>query len=280
MGGGSGGAKAGKTGGAGIAGTDEEAAKKGRKLAEEWFSKMGVEKIGDAERKKPLKMMKITLVELGKLKPHEALVQKELDDFIENATSSGIFWKPLLVAYPSYVILDGHHRWAGLVKLGAKKIPCILLDYLNDREITLGTWYPVLVGGVSKALEVLSKDREIKIEYAGTKEGALARIESGRASFTLINDSMKKFPVVSGDQKKIMGALEKTEGVRLEFVGTREAAFEEAGKKDRTAMIRRAVTKQDVVDMTLSGNVFAPKTTRHILPYRYQEIYVKLEDLM
>jgi len=40
------------------------------------------------------------------------------------------------------------------------------------------------------------------------------------------------------------------------------------------------ITKEEIIQMGLSGKVFPPKTTRHILKAKLKDIIVSLEDLM
>ena len=46
-----------------------------------------------------------------------------------------------------------------------------------------------------------------------------------------------------------------------------------------TVLYRRAPTKDEVISKALAGEVYPPKTTRHYLPFRYQDIRIKLSHL-
>jgi len=241
----------------------------------------GLEKITETNAGKPKRELPITWVDLEILKPHEALVQDELDAFIKSVTTSGVFYKPALVALPDYFIIDGHHRWAGLKKLGAKKIPCILLEYENNPDINLETWYPLIKGSLQTAISALEEERNVRLEYVKTLSAALQSLTEKRASFAIVDNKTKgPFILVEGDAKKILETLEKTDGIRLEFIDTQEGALKEAEAESTAAMLRKPVTKKEVIEMVRSKRVFAPKTTRHILSFVYQEINVKLNDLL
>ncbi|MHA1968251.1 MAG: chromosome partitioning protein ParB, partial [Candidatus Hodarchaeales archaeon] len=45
-------------------------------------------------------------------------------------------------------------------------------------------------------------------------------------------------------------------------------------------LIRKSLTKKDVIDTAKQKIPLAPKTTRHILSWRYQDIRVPLENLL
>jgi hypothetical protein len=232
---------------------------------------MGVEKRTGPE--KPLKIFEVEMVPPSLLKPHEALVEEELKLFLESLLSTRVFFKPLLIDRESLTILDGHHRWAGLMQLGAKRIPCIKLDYLEDDSIKVYTWYPVVFGEAERVFFVLENTRGVILEYK-PREEAMAQIAN--SDFVLI--SQKDCASIRGDPKIIIRMLENIKTISLEFVDTEQAAFD-ALRNATMILLRRSPTKKEVVEHASRGEVFAPKTTRHDLPFRYQDIDVKYEEL-
>jgi len=46
----------------------------------------------------------------------------------------------MLVDSITGAILDGHHRHSVAVSLELKRVPAILIDYLNDEEIKVDVW--------------------------------------------------------------------------------------------------------------------------------------------
>ena len=62
----------------------------------------------------------------------------------------------------------------------------------------------------------------------------------------------------------------KTIGYAINSVKEGRASF---------ALLRSQVTKEDVINTAKRRELFAPKTTRHILTFRYQDIKVPLETL-
>ncbi|RLF87038.1 chromosome partitioning protein ParB, partial [Thermococci archaeon] len=152
---------------------------------------MGVEKVPKYDI--PVKKVEYVFIELDKMKPHEQLVQRELEDFIESVTGSGIFWKPMLLAKipgtDEYLIVDGHHRWAGLQKLGAKKAPSVILDYF-DEGVKVYTWYPAFKGDVNKVIERLKAEGLEVIEDPEAEEKA----ERGEIAFALVGEKSYAIP--------------------------------------------------------------------------------------
>ncbi|MCK4310790.1 MAG: ParB N-terminal domain-containing protein [Methanomicrobia archaeon] len=222
---------------------------------------MGVEKAKLEE--KPVRIMKIHFIDIDLLKPHEALDPLELELFVKSINEKGVFYKPMLVDKTSFVILDGHHRWIALKKMGAKKIPCILLDYFNS-EIKLYTWYPVLSEKLEKILEFFD-------HY--TLEG----YENHLGDYSFIITDGKKYYGLK-DKKSIIKYIEK-KGYNFEYVDTIEAALKET-KNGKTAFLRRTTTKEEVIEKASKNEVFSPKTTRHWFPYKYPYLYIKKEELI
>jgi len=82
----------------------------------------------------------ISLVPVEWLKPHEEIKVKNRDKLLEMTKRWRGFTKPMLVDSITGAILDGHHRHSVAVSLELKRVPAILIDYLNDEEIKVDVW--------------------------------------------------------------------------------------------------------------------------------------------
>ncbi|HIP89863.1 MAG TPA: chromosome partitioning protein ParB [Thermococcus paralvinellae] len=242
---------------------------------------MGVEKVPKYDI--PVKKVEYVFIELEKMKPHEQLVQKELEAFIKSVTGSGIFWKPMLLAKvpgeDMYLIVDGHHRWAGLMKLGAKKAPSVILDYFSD-DVKVYTWYPAFKGDLDRVLKRLKKEGLTVEECENAEELA----ENEEIAFALVGkDKAFKIPGGLKEQKIVSKVLDEmsVEGeIELIYYGLKEDAKEDMDKGEIDyVFIRKAPSKEEVMEPVKKGEVFSPKTTRHVLPFIPDKIDVKLEDL-
>jgi L-serine kinase (ADP) len=81
------------------------------------------------------------LVSVRRLRVHEE-VNPEHVGFLERSIRvEGVLWNPIWVArMDSFdVILNGHHRYRALVRLGARRIPAFVFDYA-DPVIALDRW--------------------------------------------------------------------------------------------------------------------------------------------
>ncbi len=241
---------------------------------------MGVEKV--PKYNIPTKKVDYVFIELDRMRPHEQLVQKELEDFIESVTGSGIFWKPMLLAEipgtGDYLIVDGHHRWAGLQKLGAKKAPSVILDYFSD-DVKVYTWYPAFKGDLEAVVERLTKEGLDVVEDPEAEEKA----ERGEAAFALVGEKSFLIPGGLREQKvvsRVLDEMNQAGEIELIYYGLKEDAREDMAKGEVDyVFIRKAPTKEDVMELVKRGEVFSPKTTRHVLPFNPDRIDVKLEEL-
>ncbi|HEY6238292.1 MAG TPA: ParB N-terminal domain-containing protein [Thermoplasmata archaeon] len=96
------------------------------------------------------------LVPIERLRVHEEVDGREVRRLVEKLRRSRSVREPLLVADGSFVILNGHHRFAALREIGARRAPAWIVDY-DDPAIELGRWTP---GPPIPKSEVISRGEE------------------------------------------------------------------------------------------------------------------------
>ena len=79
------------------------------------------------------------ILDVDLLHCHEEIRPEILEELIQEIKEDGYVKKPILVADKAYVILDGHHRFEALRRLGCRRIPCYVVDYFSD-AVDLGLW--------------------------------------------------------------------------------------------------------------------------------------------
>jgi len=94
------------------------------------------------------------LVDIELLKEHEEIYPEKVDELAEEIKKDGVVKKPLLVDKKTYTILDGHHRYWALKKLGCKRVPAFLVDYLNDDRITVTLWPTAKIDHITKEMVI------------------------------------------------------------------------------------------------------------------------------
>jgi hypothetical protein len=89
------------------------------------------------------------ILDIRELKPHEQLQAPLLAKVMGAIEHDGQINIPILVEREHHVILDGHHRFEALRRLGCRKAPAYVVDYYSE-EIGLTTWPGAIVDHVSK----------------------------------------------------------------------------------------------------------------------------------
>ncbi|MCE4604886.1 MAG: ParB N-terminal domain-containing protein [Aeropyrum sp.] len=74
----------------------------------------------------------LALVPIDKLKRHEEVLEHKVASLEDDIRSRGVLIRPILVDAKTLVILDGHHRVEALRRLGARRVPAVLVDYDSD----------------------------------------------------------------------------------------------------------------------------------------------------
>jgi L-serine kinase (ADP) len=96
------------------------------------------------------------LVPVGSLREHEQVDEADVNRLVDEIRRLGLVREPIWVSKDDRVILNGHHRFAALRKLGVRWVPVWEVKY-GDREMELGRWGP---GPPLEKAEVVRRARE------------------------------------------------------------------------------------------------------------------------
>ena len=83
--------------------------------------------------------MTITLVPINALRQHEQILNENLMRVQRDLVRDGMVKDPIIVDQRTMVILDGHHRYNALKRMGYKYVPVYLVDYSSD-HIAVTAW--------------------------------------------------------------------------------------------------------------------------------------------
>jgi len=204
------------------------------------------------------------LTRISELKEHEQIDPFHLEELKSELVRDGYQRDPITVDANYKVILDGHHRVKILRTLGCSRVAAHYVDYLNDANIRVKAWYPVVMDSERILLKLLQE--------SGINLDTEARGNSGHLVFR------DRFITVKSDRKRIMGVL--VGKVRMNYVPFETFARKlvETGRAS-CAIIFDPISKEDVVEAALSGDPFPPKTTRHIFATRPRNWFIPLRDL-
>ncbi len=79
------------------------------------------------------------LVRLEELREHEEYNPEHLEELLAEIKSDGVLKRPIIVDARTKVILDGHHRYNCMKRLGKTHIPVYFVDYWRP-EIEVLPW--------------------------------------------------------------------------------------------------------------------------------------------
>jgi hypothetical protein len=103
----------------------------------------------------PRLRVSLEILDVHDLRPHERTREDLLEPLRAEIERDGELKLPVLVEREHHVILDGHHRYEALRRLGCRRIPAYVVDYASE-EIGLTTWPGAVVATVTKG-EVVAR---------------------------------------------------------------------------------------------------------------------------
>jgi hypothetical protein len=218
--------------------------------------------------------LRIVIVDVSNTHIHEETFASVADRLAKKIELDGHFIHPIVMDEKSSVVLDGMHRVEAIRQLGYPRIPACLVDYADPR-IRLESWYRTVEGScdyveMQKVIEDLGyrvkKDSLNDARQLVTERKAYAAIFTRTDNCTIhgpdknIRDTYYSIKEI---ETKIRG-----KGSSITYLteeGAREAVF---SNKSSAGLMTPTVTKAEVVSTALSGKVFPPKATRHVIPAR------------
>ncbi|MGB1777760.1 MAG: ParB N-terminal domain-containing protein [Candidatus Thalassarchaeaceae archaeon] len=132
--------------------------------------------------------MRVQLIPVEVLKPHEQVIQKKVTQLEKMTMRWNAYTKPLLVDGATGTILDGHHRFEIAKRLGLQCLPCVVVDYLEDDSIALMLWP--------------NSDREVITKQDVIDAGMSGDLMSPKTSRHLLSDDL---PPISVPLSRLMG---------------------------------------------------------------------------
>jgi hypothetical protein len=214
---------------------------------------------------------------------HEEIVPELLEKLLMDMKSGGVVKDPVVVDAKTRVVLDGMHRVAASKKLGFSYLPVCSVDYL-DPKIKIGCWYRVASGRSGQVEDMLGLFRIILALLGldvkpSSFEDAKRMLDERRAtaavltakSCHLITAKSTSMPESYSWITRVERVL-REEGFSISYVSEEDALH--AVELATIVMMVPCVRKEEVIDVTGRGKVFAHKTTRHVLPLRPVNINV------
>ena len=220
----------------------------------------------------------IALVELDELLLHEEIIPDSLAELKHRIMNDKVLKAPIIADKDTLVILDGMHRVTALRDLGCRFICACLIDYMNP-EIKLDRWCRTI-------------DRAITVSDASdilTEKGiTLQRAPQGKSLDEIILHLPEGKYTVSTPKKNLKNMLNTVVTIEL-FLESKGYNVAHEIEEDAKQMMKEGLVgaffcppmleKKHVIEAATRGEVFAFKSTRHIIPARPVGVNVPLKFL-
>jgi hypothetical protein len=234
----------------------------------------------------PLLTMEIRIVPLEDLSIHEITIPSALERIKQEIHAEEVLRHPMIVDSRTLVVLDGMHRVAALRSLGCQLAPVCLVDYQNP-AIELHAWYRKFISGkpLSKLIELIKRKTTYSINLSSISE--VQHLVNTRTAFSAIASQTACYAVSTMGQitaneiyEEISSieALANKVGFQIGY-STEPDAIDSLPSKPNPILMVPSLTKQEVVDSALRGELFIQKATRHTVPARPLFVRVPLKWL-
>lgn len=225
--------------------------------------------------------LRIEIVELNKLKIHEEVIPSSLRNLVNSIKSDGYLKNPVIVDEKTHVVLDGMHRVAALKEIGCRFALVCSVNY-RDPRVKLGVWHRLFYNGGMETILNLCNGLGFKAKPCKFKEAKKTPIQ-GELKLALISEDQCFLLENERDPPKVYKKVGDLEHVLME--GGVTINYETRGdilqkiKSGGVGLLIPLPSKDDVINIALSGSVFAHKTTRHVVPARPMGVRIPLKWL-
>lgn len=229
--------------------------------------------------------MKIMVEEVDKLHIHEEIIPGILNWLVEKIRRDNFFKDPVIVDEKTLVVLDGMHRMAAAREIALKYIPVCLVDYDNN-SIELHAWGRVIESGELKnVLEAFNRGGFKLSPIEGFDAGS--RLLNARKALGLLVTLRGLYVIEEGggDIKRIYDHIKEIEmrlqekGFKISYMTEQDSIQAVRSGKAVASLIPPVITKREVREVALRGEVFTHKATRHVIPARPLNVNIPLDWL-
>jgi|GEM_PF-5792546 len=232
---------------------------------------------------KDLVIESVSVEDINFLKPHEETHLIGKLRVAEGILKEKKFTWPIFADKETGVILDGMHRYGLLKDFCFFYVPVQHIDYVNNDQILLDVWCRYIKQVTEEEFSLVAREcalEEVPFSLETIRERKCAMVISpnGRA-FTFnerLSPQIEYYKLKDVEDRFAIGRKVST-GLADYNVETEALGF--LNKPDTVVVFPRPLSKQDVIDVAMRGEVFPPKTTRHIFQFRVFNIDVLPMDL-
>jgi len=224
--------------------------------------------------------LKLEVVPVESLLHHEATLPHIVNKLILEFTNLAKLQNPIIID-ENDILLDGNHRAFVFKKLHFKYILVCKINYFN-KNVKLRYWYRLLKNIKSvDLLKQVIEDMNGNVMQVTDKDALKSELENNSlncgiqqgdyyAAISFNKDSVNDAVSAYDFLEKIQNKLVK-KGITLKYIPDQyvhERKFYDGLKDDEVVIWTPQITKEMVVDAAKKGKIFAPRTTRNLIPSR------------
>lgn len=219
--------------------------------------------------------VKIELVPVTKLMPHEETVGHLSKDLIEKMKRDGVQLDPVIADEKSGVVLDGMHRLQALKGLRARVAVCYLVDY-NSEGVSLSRWLRAVRSPSPELTARLIRELELRPDASASLESPKLGFLNGDEKLAT-SEPMEFSEVCSA--VRLFDRILAEEGARVEFLD--EEIVRSKGREiEASVLLTPKLLKSQVIFAGRSGALLPPKSSLHVFPFRPVDVRYPLESLI
>lgn len=224
--------------------------------------------------------LELEVVRVDSLFRHEEILPHVADKLIFEFKNWTNLQNPVIVD-KNFIVLDGNHRVFVFNKLNFKYIPVCKVDYFNEAT-QLRYWFRLLrkIESIESLKQIINdmngSFREVSdgkaLRQALENNNLSCGIQQGNfyASISfhkdVVNDAVSAYNALERIQDKLL-----QNGLKMEYIpcqSVNETKFCDELKNSEIIIWTPQITKEMVVNAVKKKKIFAPKTTRHLIPAR------------
>jgi len=235
--------------------------------------------------------LELEILAVASVFAHERLIAPIADRLALEFRSTAHLENPVIVDQ-NHIVLDGNHRVHVFKRLQFKHIAVCRIDYMHQ-EARLRYWFRLLAN--VKSLDLLRRvSKEFKGRFqAVADKGSLEKLMAEHCTCCGIQHG-GVFGIlvfekdVAGDAVSAYDVLEKfqnrlvEEGIAVDYIPCQyahEGEFCGCLTEDQVILWTPQITKEMVVEAAKQERLFAPKSTRHLIPARPLHINIPISWL-
>lgn len=224
--------------------------------------------------------LNLEIVPVSSLHPHEEILPHAVNKLTLELKGQVELKNPIIID-ENGIVLDGNHRMFAFKMLKLKYISVCRIDYFCQ-AVKLKYWFRVFencrdTGRLQRVLDEMNVSIEPVADQAslekilgtgrfnwGIQQGRFFAVL--RFDEKIVHDAVSAYAQIKKFQQKL--SVEYHDLKYLPCGRVRDCDFRDGLDEDAAIIWTPRITKEMVVQAAKQGRVFAPKTTRHLIPAR------------